>query len=530
MSVAPIPSHIKVGSRFQADDCKGSKGFVRYVGPLNTKGKTVNYVGVEWDVVGRGTHDGVFEGHRYFTCPMGQGSFIHPQRLNVGIALTAAVRDRYQSTLAGDLFVTDGGSQKTVVEFVGQDKVAQQLAHIDQLQTLSACDSFVEYACPFSEELKMFSSCTSLHLENNLLWDWQQVLLVLNSCKLVELNLSSNALSPQTLLDVPSSPKVFDGFGHLRVLYLNHVLGSWECAQALNLAGSLGALEELHLCDNELKELSWKNPAFPSLKLLNFDNNQLSDWQPISQFKHLPNLERLLLNGNQLAAICMSGQTGAFDKLTALSLTENRFASFEIVTQLALFPNLKELRLHDCPLADRLTRSNLTQLIIARLPNLTTINLSTISPKLRDISEKYWMKLCYALMSKSAQDLEERFLLEPSRYEQLLRVHGEPTNWGGHKATGPAGAALSSRMTKITFESPGRDSLVQTVPPSMKIVALKLLCKRIFKLQTKDVSLSLTQDGVVTELDDPMKTVDNFITDASVTVTVRPVLTIHTQT
>jgi len=91
MSVLPIPSSFQVGHRFQADDSKGPKGFIRFVGSVESKGKTANYVGVEWDLAGRGTHDGVLESHRYFTCPLGQGSFIHPQRVNVGIALTSAV-------------------------------------------------------------------------------------------------------------------------------------------------------------------------------------------------------------------------------------------------------------------------------------------------------------------------------------------------------------------------------------------------------------------------------------------------------
>lgn len=149
---------------------------------------------------------------------------------------------------------------------------------------------------------------------------------------------------------------------------------------------------------------------------------------------------------------------------------------------------------------------------------------------MRDISEKHWIKLCFAFLSKGSQDAEERLLFDQARYDQLLRLHGEPANWGGHKVTGAvAGAALSSRMTKLTLESAGRDPVTQTVPPSMKIVALKLLCKRLFKLQTKDVSLSLNQEGVVTELDDPMKTVGDFIEDPIATIHVRPVLTIHTQ-
>ena len=67
-------------------DAEGYYGHVRYVGPVCTaKNPYFNYVGVEWDVAGRGKHDGAVkteQGYeRYFDCEMGKGSFVKPNKL-----------------------------------------------------------------------------------------------------------------------------------------------------------------------------------------------------------------------------------------------------------------------------------------------------------------------------------------------------------------------------------------------------------------------------------------------------------------
>lgn len=55
---------MRVGTRFSATS--GCLGTIKYVGPVD--GTQGVWYGVEWDDPKRGKHDGVKDGHRYFTC------------------------------------------------------------------------------------------------------------------------------------------------------------------------------------------------------------------------------------------------------------------------------------------------------------------------------------------------------------------------------------------------------------------------------------------------------------------------------
>jgi len=53
----------RIGQRLSV---KGQLCTVRYVGPV--AGKLGEWLGVEWDSVDRGKHNGIFEGITYFQC------------------------------------------------------------------------------------------------------------------------------------------------------------------------------------------------------------------------------------------------------------------------------------------------------------------------------------------------------------------------------------------------------------------------------------------------------------------------------
>jgi tubulin-specific chaperone E len=127
-----------VGSRIR-DVADGTRGTVRYIGPVAAaKNKTEMWLGVEWDVQGRGKHDGSCIDdagtiHRYFLCPMGDGSFVKPNKVTAGRMLISALRERYvshdapeitgpDSVLPDAYVVTAKGNQKSI-EFVGEKKL-----------------------------------------------------------------------------------------------------------------------------------------------------------------------------------------------------------------------------------------------------------------------------------------------------------------------------------------------------------------------------------------------------------------------
>ena len=75
----------EIGARIR-DAKKMTHGFVRYVGPVCSDKKQPDrvWIGVEWDDVTRGKHDGSAVDAagatvRYYTCAQGAGSFVKPR-------------------------------------------------------------------------------------------------------------------------------------------------------------------------------------------------------------------------------------------------------------------------------------------------------------------------------------------------------------------------------------------------------------------------------------------------------------------
>ena len=68
-------------------DAHGYTGTVRYVGTVvSSSDPEAIYIGVEWDMSGRGKHDGSVKDSKgvvvsYFVCPDGMGSFSKPSKL-----------------------------------------------------------------------------------------------------------------------------------------------------------------------------------------------------------------------------------------------------------------------------------------------------------------------------------------------------------------------------------------------------------------------------------------------------------------
>ena len=94
-------------------------------------------VGVEWDDVIRGKHDGSCTDnkgivHRYFNCRKGSGSFVKPNKVSGGRSFLEALFERYvsmdapeiapQEILPGAFVMTSKGSLKKI-EFVGERKI-----------------------------------------------------------------------------------------------------------------------------------------------------------------------------------------------------------------------------------------------------------------------------------------------------------------------------------------------------------------------------------------------------------------------
>lgn len=72
-----------IAERVQSVD--GYRATVRYVGSVSGAMPEEGWVGLEWDMEGRGKHDGSAKGTRYFQCPAGKGSFVRPDAVLVPV-------------------------------------------------------------------------------------------------------------------------------------------------------------------------------------------------------------------------------------------------------------------------------------------------------------------------------------------------------------------------------------------------------------------------------------------------------------
>lgn len=102
VSMVDLQPQLEIGAR-----CLVAGKFfatIRYVGPV--EGQSGDWVGLEWDDICRGKHDGSHDGRRYFECNRGRssGSFVRLSKfvkaVEFGSSLIQAVQRRYSDRSA----------------------------------------------------------------------------------------------------------------------------------------------------------------------------------------------------------------------------------------------------------------------------------------------------------------------------------------------------------------------------------------------------------------------------------------------
>jgi Leucine-rich repeat (LRR) protein len=204
---------------------------------------------------------------------------------------------------------------------------------------LQGCHAQLQAALP---------SLTELDLSDNLVASWafvEELTAALPS--LAALNLSRNRLALRSLAHVATAP--LPPLAGLRTLVLNACGVEWQ--QAVAVAPALPSLQELHLCGNRIPSLQLPDSvrpqgalpaagssgssvggagtgssggsesprctasllaaAFPSLEVLDLEDNCLCSWADVALLRTLPRLRSLLLSGNQLTEVRYSGGTGS---------------------------------------------------------------------------------------------------------------------------------------------------------------------------------------------------------------------------
>ena len=142
---------MKVGERATVKDKDGHHlGTVLFVGSI--PGKEGTWVGLEWDDISRGKHEGSVQGTQYFKCLRGpnSASFVRSDKVKPGISLTEAIRQRYTPGVENleRMSVQTVGNRSLDVELAGTAKVLQRLNQLNLLTQASFDD--MRLSCPVS--------------------------------------------------------------------------------------------------------------------------------------------------------------------------------------------------------------------------------------------------------------------------------------------------------------------------------------------------------------------------------------------
>ncbi|KAI5616619.1 tubulin-specific chaperone E [Silurus asotus] len=475
--------------------CDGERGTVRYVGTVPpTKGL---WYGVEWDNPERGKHDGSHEGVRYFTCSHPtRGSFVRPKKVSFGVDFLSAVKQRYEMELDQAIGNNITISSRTV-KMVGFESIVEK-QRVENLTEIALIDCEVSGPGPENEIRKNTPNAVSLNLSGNLLSSWEVVATITEQLEELQvLCLSHNRLQ---IFSNPSN--LNHAFSHLRVLMLNSCAITWS--QVLQCAPMWPQIEELFLNDNNITELERPIDVLQGLKTLDLSNNRLIE-ESVLQLSHLSRLETLNLCSTGLSSIQFSDtqpgmKTSAFPALKILLLDDNNISEWALINELEKLRALAQLSCNRNPLLDlEKNRETTRQLIIASISQLEILNRSQVLPQERRGAELDYCKKFGRVWLQSGGHRDPQlnrpsaeFIAQHPRYLMLIQKYGAPEE---EELKEQKPFALKDQLLTITFECPedtDRKPIQKKLPGSMIVQKVKGLLYRLLKLPGAELHLTYT--------------------------------------
>lgn len=312
---------------------------------------------------------------------------------------------------------------------------------------------------------------------------------------------------------------------NLRLLVINNAAIKWSQVEVLK--DSLQAIEELHLMGNKMTEITPTSSktvqGFDTLRLLNLEDNYISDWSEILKLSQLKSLEQLHLNKNNIEQIWYPAADelpysselpdksyNPFQNLRCLLIGGNKIEDVASIDALNSYPALVDVRCSDNPATDPKRGGIARFALIARLAKVKTLNGSEITPRERKESEIRYVRL---VMSKPHQNLEEIKRLHP-RFTELKAFHGIEDERPSNGPSGPQ--KMASGLIAVTLKCVGpsigeKPPLTKKLPATTTVGKLKTLCESFFKLKSIKLILYLQEEGspLPTLLDDDMSSLND---------------------
>ncbi|XP_058459908.1 tubulin-specific chaperone E [Malaya genurostris] len=477
-----IGVRIRIGQHF---------GTIRYIGEVaNTEGE---WVGVEWDDPQRGKHSGLVNGVEYFqTRHEGSGSMIRSEKIPTFMTLLEAINDKYimtEDTLGLDAEMLKEVQKQlhaSLFEVVGMKKIGGKQSNLSHL-----IDASVDYYPVNSAgDLSSLTSLSSLDVSATLLWNWKLVGdIIAQIPTLQEINLSNNRLVRPTDDEICS---LVTKFTNLKKLILKKcAISSWS--EIVRLARMWPLIESLSLEDNELRDITEESYAlaFTKLRVLDIQNNHISDQMSINALGQLPELEELSLNANEICEInfpdCShTEKITLFPKLRVLYLRDN-----PIIDQCATFNELDKLKKLEHLTMDpdsSVSYEETVARVVGSIKGLKTFNRSGISEKLRRDSECDMWKMFavqWCLVRNDAQHLKA-FFKAHRMYPRILERLGSPEQFL------PETRKVSNMLNLHLLNERTGEMLEKKVPKRINLQTLENLIVKLFGPSDRQGGLQLS--------------------------------------
>ena len=221
------------------------------------------------------------------------------------------------------------------------------------------------------------------------------------------------------------------------------------------------SLTILSFSSNQLTHLSLPLPT-PQLTSLTLSGNAFTTLSALQPITHLPNLQTLSLHSNQISTISPpSTPPPVFPSLLTLDLSSNLISSLLFISNLPIsFPLLTSLRTSSNPF-NASSPETAYILTLARIPTLTTLNYSTISPAERQNAELYYLSTIGKELSSTPLDTEAQILSQHPQYPLLCSLHGTPsiTRLSATQTSSANENTLNARLIDFTFYLPAPERL-----------------------------------------------------------------------
>lgn len=350
-------------------------------------------------------------------------------------------------------------------EEVGLEKLAKRQALLQGIHTLvldRMCIRYSEGESDGEDEKIIEGLCkdvTSLDLGGNLFESWKEVLgLCRLFPKLRSLTLDGNRFDGSENIDLNLR------FANIRYLGLTDTL--LRPGEIVEATKSFPALETLILATDELEGWDTDNSSgtIPTtVHSIDLSGNNITTLNSLGSLLRLSNLRTLLVKANKIGSQPQPPQTQPAPlstTLQTLDLRSNSIADWSLPSSLkTTFPSLSNLLIASNPLyaslksADDkpLTPSDGYTLTLARLPQLQTLNYSTVTDKERLNAETYYLGQIARELAKAPTQQHAEVLSRHPRWEALCEEYGEPVVPSARAEGEVDPASLAARLVSVTF-------------------------------------------------------------------------------